>query len=110
MANTNRFVESIGKAAFHPMLEAGHFPECNAGFSDVTGKLVSFSLFDYIKVYAAFRTIIHNGLKERGYPQGIFSTRLSSQKFKDDVTEIVAGITVDDITQTLPVRLKTDWD
>lgn len=84
----------------------GHWPKVNL---HIGGGTRSYSLIDYSTTWAKFCTVANNDLKGRGYPQGIFSSRLRSSKFVADVEDAVSKVTPEAMN-ALPGRLKTMFD
>ncbi len=91
---TNKFVEDLLTARMEGFCLEGHFPKVKLVKAD---GCKSFSMFDYMFLHARVALVVHVKLVAAGFEKGIFATRLRSQAFQDKATEIVNGLTVEEI-------------
>ncbi len=106
MANVNSFVSDRMEEKIRDLCLAGHFPKVE--YKD-TGKFRSYSLMEYTELRARIAKLVSDKLIEAGYEKGVFATRLRSKAFQDKATEIVKGLTVDEIKAPGP-RYRTWMD
>lgn len=103
MSNTSTIVYESITAKLRELLLAGNFPEVQYNEGPYSK---SYAMMEYSMVNSKASTLVHKELQEKGYPKGIFSTRLRSKKFQTDVKASVDALTPERINGVMN-RLRT---
>ena len=107
MVNTNTAVSRMITDRFEELCLAGYFPEVGFKREDTgCGLCTSYSMMEYSIQRSKLATLVNDQLMAGGYPWGIFSTRLRSEKFLSAARSFTRRMTAEDI-RAVTSRLKT---
>jgi len=106
MAKTNKIVNKMVIDKLRNLLLEGNFPDVNY---EETGMWKSYDLMSYTNYHSRIGMIVHSRLQGAGYPQGLFSTRLSNATFVNIAKNIVKEVTPEAILDQNQ-RLRTMFD
>jgi len=99
-------VQAKSKEVFREMLLAGEFPKLKF---EIVGEKISYEDTElYLVIFALYRTVLHNKLKEFGYAEGIF-TLAESRNFRRHLDRIARSVTVQEMSR-LTDRLVMKWE
>ena len=107
---TNKYIYKMLTEKLEGMLLAGAYPEVRFKIVNERGYTVkSCDMINYSIVNSKLSTVVNNALKNAGYKDGLFSTRLSNKEFLALAQEIIKQTTVE-MMEALPSRMRTFAD
>jgi len=110
MGTTNKEVNKIITERFEEMCLEGHFPEVDFKKINERGYTsTQYNMMEYSQSRAKLATLIHEQLKAAGFTDGIFATRLRSEKYIGAARSFARRFTHEDV-RNCTNRLRTWMD